>query len=221
MDKSGRKALAANLRAITESSDSRRGWTSARRIDTKTAERAEKDEGEKGVSLQAVDDIAHGLGLAAWQLLVPGLDVKNPPRLITEPVQAPDTRQALQIVRARLAEACGDDSRRAAEALQLLAMTPDSERAFSNALAALDPTGGKESPPDSGAESPQAHLASHDSAETGLAAPQTLGVAHNTEGKKWHMKRERTISNSPRTDTSRERQPGENVRPASRKGKEQ
>jgi len=89
MDKSGRVALSENLQRITEGTGSRRGWAADRRIDVKTIERAEKDEGEKGVTLQAVDDIAAGLGLSPWQLLVPGLDIKNPPRLSTDPQPTP------------------------------------------------------------------------------------------------------------------------------------
>lgn len=199
MDKSGRRALAANLKAITERSKSRRDWTLARRIDTKTAERAEKDEGEKGVSLQAVDDIAHGLGLAAWQLLVPGLDIESPPHLATDTAPPPDITQALQIVRDQLAQAHGETSARVGDALRLLALTPDSERAFNNALAALLTTRGEDSPRASGDESHMAHVTSYGGHETRPASSQVLGGKTDVRGE-WTDKR--VPGGTERTDES-------------------
>lgn len=139
MDKSGRKALAANIKAITDSSPSRRGWAVARKLDPKMVERAEKDEGEKGVSLQTVDDIAKGLGLRPWQLLVPGLDIKHPPGLTTEERPSPLTIGAL--VR-DLATAAAPMSERERVALadgvaRMLRLGPDAREAA--ALDALTP----------------------------------------------------------------------------------
>lgn len=54
---------------------------------------------------------------------------------------AQDLHNALQVIQSRLALMQGDGSARAAEALRLLAMTPDSARAFNAALSALGGTG--------------------------------------------------------------------------------
>lgn len=182
MDKSGRRALAANLAAITKAAGSRLSWTATRGVDTKTVERAEKNEGEKGVSLQALDDIAKGLNVWPWQLLVPGLDLRNPPRLVTEAPSEPSIERALEIIRDSLARAHGNESALLGDALKLLAMTPDSERAFRNVLSALIPTPRQDSPLESGASRPMGHAMSLPPTETRLADPQVIGVGSQPEG---------------------------------------
>lgn len=78
MDKSARATLSANVKKLWAGT-SRRSWAAEKRIDVKTVERAEKDAGGKGVTMQALDDLASASGLEPWQLLVPGLDPKQPP----------------------------------------------------------------------------------------------------------------------------------------------
>lgn len=202
MDKSGRKALAANLAAITEAAGSRLSWTTARGIDTKTVERAEKNEGEKGVSLQAVDDIAKSLNLWAWQLLVPDLDLRRPPRIAMDSPPEPTIEQALGIIRARLVHAHGNESTMLGDALKLLAMTPDSERAFQNVITALNPTGREDSPPDSGGDASPGSRHEPGQAHTSPADPQKLGGSNQPEGGDEWMHRGRRI--------------GPNIKPISR-----
>lgn len=106
MDKSGRSALSANVKALQlQAKQSRRAWASANGINVKTVERAETGEGEKGVTMQGVDDIAKAAGLAAWQLLVPGLDPKSPPALSTEPRPEPQQPMTLGQIALQIASA--------------------------------------------------------------------------------------------------------------------
>ena len=85
--------------------------------------------------------------------------------------------ESLNHLRSHLAQLTEDASARAADALRLLALMPDSDRAFRNAIAALNRTTGEESPSASGgaADMPDlAHSTSHLTAETS-PEPQVLG----------------------------------------------
>lgn len=67
-------------------------------------------------------------------------------KAMPEPDPRDEVRQALSVIRRYLVESYGAASVRAADALHLLAMSPDSERNFDNALSALIPPRGEDSP---------------------------------------------------------------------------
>lgn len=217
MDKSGRKTLAENLKRITEAADSRRSWAMQCNLDTKAVERAEKDEGEKGVSLQALDDLAAGLKVRAWQLLVPGFDRDEPPQLSTEPRPQIDLASALRVVQQSLMELSDEMADRAGEALRLLALRPDSEKGFANALDALNPTHGQDLPLRSVVESEVATPVRYDTNQTSPASPRISGALIEGD-KQWHSTSERKVINKPRTDQRpEERRPGGAKPPAQKK----
>lgn len=81
---SSKKILAENIKAmIANELLTVRGWALRHRLEQKKIDRIVKE--ENAVSLDTLDEIAAALGLMSWQLLVPGLDLSNPPKIaVTE-----------------------------------------------------------------------------------------------------------------------------------------
>lgn len=139
------EALRDNVNALMRE----RGWTSNKpvveasgsRLSNGTLGRLRSEVGEN-VKLNVLDELAEVFGVAPAELLID--DASRHPAS----TEAVGLRAALYVVRARLLDSQDEASARAGDALKLLAMTPDSERAFNNALAALLPTHGEDSPPD-------------------------------------------------------------------------
>lgn len=104
--------------------------------------------------------------------------------------------QALAVIRGYLIEAHDQESVRAADALRLLALTPDSERAFHNAISALIPTRREDSPLASGGARQLDHAMSPPPEHTGPANPHELGGNNQPDGGEEWKHRGRRIGQS-------------------------
>lgn len=56
-----------------------RGWAISKKLNQKQIDRIVK--AESAISLDTLDELASACGLMPWQLLIPGLDLSNPPHL--------------------------------------------------------------------------------------------------------------------------------------------
>lgn len=73
-----RDILATNLSRLIEASGlSLRAWAQGKGLDVKLVERLSKN--SHAVTLDKLEEIAAALGVQAWHLLIPDLDVANPP----------------------------------------------------------------------------------------------------------------------------------------------
>lgn len=71
-----KKVLSENLRRII-GEQSQAAWAAAHGLDKKPVQRAVR--GEHAATLDTLAALAIAAGLQPWQLLVPGLDHRNPP----------------------------------------------------------------------------------------------------------------------------------------------
>ena len=83
MPKKSREILAANLRraldAYKEAGLSLTAWAELKHLQRKQVERVAM--AKVGCSVDFLDDLAKALEVEPWQLMVPGLDLKAPPRI--------------------------------------------------------------------------------------------------------------------------------------------
>lgn len=80
-------AFAGNLRAvITASGQSVASWARAHRLEARNLQRIMR--GEQSPTLDTMEDIAHACGLQPWQMLMPDIDLSNPPVFVMSKVEA-------------------------------------------------------------------------------------------------------------------------------------
>jgi len=78
-----RRILAENVEKLIARAGSQLALVKILKVPQKTISRAKN--GENAANLDTLNDIARGAGLEPWQLLVPDLDLSNPPLLTTAP----------------------------------------------------------------------------------------------------------------------------------------
>lgn len=80
-EKRAAEVLAANVQRLMDyiGEGTQTGLEKATKVPQKTISRALNQ--ENSPQLATIEDLARGCGLEPWQLLVPGLDPKNPPTL--------------------------------------------------------------------------------------------------------------------------------------------
>lgn len=110
---SSREVLARNLQRLVARHASRAALASHLNFPLKTLERAEK--GDNAVSLDTLDELASGLGVAPWQLLQAGAELKAPAEGVTRPVEDGLAMQAGRLMEDFLA--CDVQTRRAVSRL--------------------------------------------------------------------------------------------------------
>lgn len=161
-----------------------------------------------GVNEQTLYQIIKGIKLESGRARTVGRHLREKldaefPGWFTEDITdtappAPDPREELKrslwIVRQHLTVTKSGIV--AGEALRLLALAPDSELVFKNALEVLSPTAGEESPRESGGASPLAHVESQRGTHTSPANPQELGGGDQPEGGEEWNHRGRRIGQS-------------------------
>lgn len=76
------EVLAANVQRLMDfvGEGTQTGLEKATKVPQKTISRVLNQENSS--QLATIEDLARGAGLEPWQLLVPGLDPKNPPKLL-------------------------------------------------------------------------------------------------------------------------------------------
>lgn len=81
MDQISRRILADNVaRMIERSKSSVRAWAMGNGLDVRKIDRLTKK--EYSTTLDTLDEIAAAIGVQPWQLLVPNMDLNNPPLLV-------------------------------------------------------------------------------------------------------------------------------------------
>lgn len=81
---SARKILAENIRTLVKLAGSQPALVKLTRVPQKTISRAVND--ENAANLDTLNDLARGMGIEPWQLLVPNLDLTDPPVILQRSV---------------------------------------------------------------------------------------------------------------------------------------
>lgn len=77
-EQTSRTIIATNLRRMIDANElSVRAWALERGLDVRMIDRLTK--GEHSVTIDKLEEIAAALGLKAWQLMLPDLDLEAPP----------------------------------------------------------------------------------------------------------------------------------------------
>lgn len=94
---SAREDLAENIRCLVEQAGSQSALAKKCGVPQRTISRAMN--AENATTVDTLNDLAKGLGMQPWQLLVSGLDPSNPPLLFLQ--DAPNPNPLLQSRRAQ------------------------------------------------------------------------------------------------------------------------
>lgn len=81
------RAFAQNLAAvIAATGQSVTAWSVQRKLQARNIQRILN--GEQSPSLDSMEDIARACGLEPWQMLMPGIDLSNPPVFVMSQTEA-------------------------------------------------------------------------------------------------------------------------------------